>query len=64
MSQSKDKCQRYKRHRNSWKFTDRIVDVPIVLKRQCQPAQDLDRVGDVPTTGATDAKVQKTVQVH
>ena len=32
----KDKCQRSRRYANSWKFTDRIVDVPVVLKRQCQ----------------------------
>ena len=55
--QSKDKCQRSRRNGNSWKFTDRIVDVRVMLKRQCQPsAQVLDRV---PTTGAKDAKKQK-----
>ena len=64
LSQRKDKCQRSERHGNSWKFTDRIVDVPLVLKRQCQTAQVLDRAEDVPTTGAKDANVQKTVQVH
>ena len=46
---------------NSWKLTDRIVDVPVVLKRQCQPsAQVLDQV---PTTGAKDAKMQKDPNV-
>ena len=64
MSQSKYKCQRSKRHGNSQKFTDRIVDVPVVLKRQFQPAQVLDRAEDVPTTDAKDAKVQKTVRVQ
>ena len=52
--QSKDKCQRYRRNGNSRKFTDRIVDVSVVRKRQCQQsAQVLDQV---PTTGAQDAK--------
>ena len=52
--QSRDKCQRSRRNGNSRKFTDRIVDVPVVQKRQCQPsAQVLDHV---PTTGAQDAK--------
>ena len=54
---SKDKYKRSKWHGNSWKVTDRTVDVPVVLKRQCQPAQVLDRAEDVPTTGAKDAKV-------
>ena len=36
--QNKDKCQRSRRNGNSWKLTDRIVDVPVVLKRQCQPS--------------------------
>ena len=31
--QSTDKCQRPRRNGNSWKFTERIVDVPVVLKR-------------------------------
>ena len=35
--QSKDKCQRSRRNGNSRKFADRIVDVPVVLKTQCQP---------------------------
>ena len=56
--------ERPKRHGNSWKFTDRIVDVPVVLKRQCQPAQVLDRAEDVPMIDAKDAKMQKTVKVH
>ena len=52
--QNKDKCQRSRRNGHSRKFTDRIVDVPVVLKRQCQPsAQVLDQV---PVTGAKDAK--------
>ena len=34
--QRRDKCQRSRRNGNSRKFTDRIVDVPVVLKRQCQ----------------------------
>ena len=34
--QSRDKCQRSRRNGNSRKFTDRIVDVPVVLERQCQ----------------------------
>ena len=59
--QSKDKCQRSRRNGNSLKFTDRIVDVPVVLKRQCLPsAQVLDQV---PTTGAKDAKMQKDPNV-
>ena len=59
--QSKDKCQRSRRNVNSRKFTDRIVDVPVVLKRQCQPsAQVLDQI---PTTGAKDAKMQKDPNV-
>ena len=33
---SQDKCQRSRRDGNSRKFTDSIVDVPIMLKRQCQ----------------------------
>ena len=56
--QSKDKCQRSRRNGNSRKFTDRIVDVPVVLKRQCQ--QVLDRT---PTTGAKDATMQKDPNV-
>ena len=56
LSQSKDKCQRSKRHGNSRKFTDRIVDVPIVLKRRFRPAQVLDRAEDFPTTDAKDAE--------
>ena len=35
--QGKDKCQRSRRYGNSRKFPNRIVDVPVVLKRQCQP---------------------------
>ena len=35
--QSKDKCQRSRWNGNSRKFTDRIVDVPVVLKGQSQP---------------------------
>ena len=31
--QSKDKCQRSRRNGNSWKFTDRIVDVPAKCSR-------------------------------
>ena len=59
--QSKDKSQRSRRNGNSRKFTDRIVDVPIVLKRQCQPsAQVFERV---PTTGAKDAKMQEDPKV-
>ena len=55
--QSKDKCQRSRRKGSSWKFTDRLVDVPVVLKRQCQPsAQVLD---EVPTTGAKDTKMEQ-----
>ena len=42
-------------------FTDRIVDVPVVLKRQCQPsAQVRDRI---PTTGAKETKMQKDPNV-
>ena len=56
--QSKDKCQRSRRYGNSRKFTDRMVDVPIVLKRQCQPsAQILKRV---PTTGPNDVNPQSS----
>ena len=55
--QNKDKCQRSRRNGNSRKLTGRIVDVPVVLKRQCHPsAQVLDQV---PKTGAKDAKMQK-----
>ena len=55
--QRKDKCQRSRRNGYSRKFTDRIVDVPVVLKRQCQPsAQVFDQV---PTTGANDTKMQQ-----
>ena len=55
--QSKDKCQGSRTNGNSRKFTDRIVDVPVVLKRQCQPsAQVLERF---PTTGVKDTKMQK-----
>ena len=55
--QSKDNCRRSRRNGNSRKFTDIIVDVPVVLKRQCQPsAQVLDQVQ---TTGVKDAKMQK-----
>ena len=58
---SKDNCQRSRRNGNSRKFTDRIVDVPVVLSRQCQPsAQVLDQA---PTTGANDAKMQKDPNV-
>ena len=42
-------------------FTDRMVDVPVVLIWQCQPsAQVLDRI---PKTGAKDAKMQKDLNV-
>ena len=59
--QSKDKCQRFRRNGNSRKFTDRIVDVLVMLKRHCQPsAQVLDQV---PTTGAKDATMQKEPNV-
>ena len=59
--QGKDKCQRSRRYGNSRKFPNRIVDVPVVLKRQCHPiAQVLERV---PTTCAKDAKVQKDPNV-
>ena len=55
--QNKDKCPRSRRNGNSRKFTDRIVDVPVVLKRQCQPsAQVFDQV---PMTGFKDAKMHK-----
>ena len=55
--QNKDKCQRSRKNGNSRKFTDRIVDVPIARKRQCQPnAQVIDQI---PTTNAKDAKMQK-----
>ena len=54
---SKDKCQRSRRCGNSRKFTDKNLDVPIVLKRQCQPsAQVPDRI---PTTDVEDARMQK-----
>ena len=57
--QSKGKCQKSRRNGNSRKFTDRIVDVPVVLKRLCQPsAQVLDQI---PTTCAKDAKMHKYV---
>ena len=43
------------------KFTDRIVYVPVMLKRQCQPsAQVLDQV---PLTGAKDARMPKDQNV-
>ena len=43
------------------KFTERIVYVPVMLKRHCQPnAQVLDQV---PTTGAKDAKIPKDQNV-
>ena len=60
--QSKDKCQRSRRNGNSLKFTDKNVDVPVVLERQqCQPStQVLDRI---PTTGAKDATMQKDPNV-
>ena len=59
--QSKDQCHRSRRNGNSREFTDRIVDVPVVLKRQCQPnAQVLDRI---PTTVAKDATMQKDPNV-
>ena len=48
--------------RKTSKFTDIIVDVPVVLMRQCQPSgQVLDRI---PTTGAkdTDAREIRTSQ--
>ena len=42
---SKDKCQRSRRCGNSRKFTDKNLDVPIVLKRQCQPGDQVpDRI--------------------
>ena len=59
--QSKDKCQRSRRYGNSRKFPNIIVDVPVVLKRQCHPiAQVLERV---PTTCAKDTKMQKDPNV-
>ena len=59
--QSNDKSQRSRRNGNSRKFTDRIVDVPVVLKRQCQSnAQVLDRI---PTTGAKEATMQNDPNV-
>ena len=55
--QSNDKCQGSRRNGNSRKFTDRIVDVPVMLKEQRQPsAQVLDQV---PTTDAKDVKMQE-----
>ena len=63
--QSKEKCQRSRRYGNSRKFTDRSVVVPVMQERQCQPsAPSPGRAEEVPTTGAKDAKMQKTVQVH
>ena len=49
------------RYGNSWKFPDRIVDVPVVLKRQCHPRAQV--LGRVPTTGAKDAKMQRDPKV-
>ena len=61
ITQSKDKCQRSRRNGNSWKFTDKTVDVPVMLERQCQPsAQVFDQVS---TTGAKDAKMHKDPHV-
>ena len=57
--QRKDKCQRSRRYGNS--STHRIVEVPVVLKRQCQPSAQV--FGRVPTTGAKDAKMQKDPNV-
>ena len=60
--QSKDKCQRSRRNGNARKFTDRSMDFPVVLKRQCQPsAQVLDQV---PTTCAKDAKRVRRSKIH
>ena len=60
--QSKDKCQRSRRYGNSRKFTDRMVDVPIVLKIRCQPSSQI--IKRVPTTGAKDTKMQKDPNVN
>ena len=50
----KDKSQRSRSYGNSRKFSDRSVDVPVVLKRHCQPsAHVFDRI---PTTGAKETK--------
>ena len=42
-------------------FTDRIVEVPVVPERQCQPSAQL--LDQVPTTGAKDAKMRKDPNV-
>ena len=53
---SKDKCQRSRRCGNSRKFTDKNLDVPIVLNKQCQPsAQVPDRIR---TIDVEDARMQ------
>ena len=41
---SKNKCQRSRRNGNSRKLTDKIVYVPVVLKRQCQPSESQRQV--------------------
>ena len=48
-SQSRCRCQQYKRHGKLWKLNERMVSVPVVLKRQIQ----------YPDTGSCNPKVQK-----
>ena len=59
--QSKDKCQRSRSNGNSRKFTDRIVDVPVVPKRQCQP--NVQVFNRIPKTVVEDATMQKDPNV-
>ena len=61
ITQSKDKMPKTQKVRKFEEVHRQTVDVPVMLKRQCQPsAQVFDQV---PTTGAHDAKMQKDANV-